>query len=144
MNQLPTLFGVINYEFRMQFRRRALWITFLCIALLFLIRDGIHFFLVFALNQPLSPFALAALELLDPADVGYPLDVLSVIESTLDDPRQVLSAQQFKARGEAVAQMKADGLEYDARMELTASAPGTCRTEVTMMVMVNGTRSPAA
>ena len=55
MNQLPTLFGVINYEFRMQFRRRALWITFLCIALLFLIRGGIHFFLVFALSQPLLP-----------------------------------------------------------------------------------------
>ena len=47
-----------------------------------------------------------------------PLDVLSVIESTLDDPRQVLSAQQFRARGEAVAQMKADGVEYEERMEL--------------------------
>jgi superfamily II RNA helicase len=72
----------------------------------------------FALNQPLSPFALAAIELLDTADPSYPLDVLSVIESTLDDPRQVLSAQQFRARGEAVAQMKADGIEYDERMEL--------------------------
>ena len=72
----------------------------------------------FALNQPLSPFALAALELLDRESPGYALDALSVIESTLDNPRQVLSAQQFKARGEAVAQMKADGLEYEARMEL--------------------------
>ena len=32
-----------------------------------------------------------------------PSTCVSVIESTLDDPRQVLSAQQFKARGEAVA-----------------------------------------
>jgi superfamily II RNA helicase len=72
----------------------------------------------FALNQPLSPFALAALELLDRESPSYALDTLSVIESTLDDPRQVLSAQQFRARGEAVAQMKADGLEYEARMEL--------------------------
>ena len=72
----------------------------------------------FALNQPLSPFALAAIELLDRASPDYPLDVLSVIESTLDDPRQVLSAQQFKARGEAVAAMKADGIEYEARMDL--------------------------
>jgi superfamily II RNA helicase len=72
----------------------------------------------FALNQPLSPFALAAIELLDPDSPGYPLDVLSVIEATLDDPRQVLSAQQYKARGEAVAQMKADGIEYEARMDL--------------------------
>ncbi|MEO8908552.1 MAG: DUF3516 domain-containing protein, partial [Microbacteriaceae bacterium] len=83
----------------------------------------------FALNQPLSPFALAAFELLEPdpstsqgADsVGtgsYALDLISVLESTLDNPRPVLSAQQFLARGEAVAAMKAEGIEYDQRMEL--------------------------
>jgi superfamily II RNA helicase len=75
----------------------------------------------FALNQPLSPFALAAIELLDRDAPGYPLDVLSVIESTLDDPRQVLAAQQFKAKGEAVAQMKADGVDYEKRMDLLES-----------------------
>src|SRR5690242_13388919 len=72
----------------------------------------------FALNQPLSPLALAAIGLLDPADPGYPLDVLSVIEATLDNPRPVLSAQLFRARGEAVAEMKAEGLDYDTRTEL--------------------------
>ncbi|WFE29046.1 DUF3516 domain-containing protein [Solwaraspora sp. WMMD791] len=72
----------------------------------------------FALNQPLSPFALASLELLDVESPTYALDVLSIIEATLDDPRQILSAQQHKARGEAVAQMKADGIEYEARLEL--------------------------
>jgi hypothetical protein len=41
-----------------------------------------------------------------------------VLESTLDDPRPILSQQQFKARGEAVAAMKAEGIEYDQRMEL--------------------------
>jgi hypothetical protein len=110
----------------------------------------------FALNQPLSPFALAAIGLLDPADeVGrvhnssdlgvagadpgesgysapevrspahrsagtghYALDVVSVIEATLDDPRPVLSQQQYLARGEAVAAMKREGIEYEERMEL--------------------------
>jgi superfamily II RNA helicase len=72
----------------------------------------------FALNQPLSPFALASLELLDRESPEYPLDVVSVIESTLDDPRQVLSAQLFKAKGEAVNAMKSEGIEYDQRMEL--------------------------
>jgi superfamily II RNA helicase len=72
----------------------------------------------FALNQPLSPLALATIELLDREDPNYPLDVLSVIESTLEDPRQVLSAQQHKARGEAVQSMKAEGIEYDERMTL--------------------------
>jgi superfamily II RNA helicase len=75
----------------------------------------------FALNQPLSPFALAAIELLDRAAPGYALDVLSVLEATLDNPRQVLSAQQFKARGEAVAQMKADGVDYETRLDLLDS-----------------------
>jgi hypothetical protein len=108
----------------------------------------------FALNQPLSPFALAAIGLLDPGDTvanlaesreprrtsgesyevradlrtssgqssagtgHYALDVVSVIEATLDDPRPVLSQQQFLARGEAVAAMKREGIEYDQRMEL--------------------------
>ena len=43
--------------------------------------------------------------------------MVSVVESTLDDPRQILAAQQNKARGEAVAAMKADGVEYEERME---------------------------
>jgi superfamily II RNA helicase len=72
----------------------------------------------FALNQPLSPFALAAFELLDDEQPTYALDMISILEATLDDPRPILSQQQFKARGEAVAAMKADGIEYDERMEL--------------------------
>ncbi|PQP40275.1 MULTISPECIES: DEAD/DEAH box helicase [Mycolicibacterium] len=72
----------------------------------------------FALNQPLSTFALAAIDLLDSTSESYALDVLSVIEATLEDPRQILAAQLNKARGEAVAQMKADGIEYDERIEL--------------------------
>jgi len=77
----------------------------------------------FALNQPLSPFALAVFDLIQPAEgverePNYALDVISVLEATLDDPRPVLSAQQFLARGEAVAAMKAEGIEYDQRMEL--------------------------
>lgn len=72
----------------------------------------------FALNQPLSPFALAAFDLLDRDSPDYALDIISVVESTLDDPRPVLAQQQFMARGEAVAAMKADGIEYDQRMEL--------------------------
>jgi hypothetical protein len=75
----------------------------------------------FALNQPLSPLALAAIELLERYAPTYSLDVLSVIEATLDNPRPVLAAQLFKARGEAVAQMKADGIEYEERMDLLDS-----------------------
>ncbi|MGN8026587.1 DEAD/DEAH box helicase [Microbacterium sp. 22242] len=71
----------------------------------------------FALNQPLSPFALAAFELLDPDDPSFALDAISIVEATLDDPRAILSQQEFLARGEAVAAMKREGIEYDERME---------------------------
>ncbi|ANW67099.1 helicase [Mycolicibacterium murale] len=72
----------------------------------------------FALNQPLSTFALAAIDVLDPNSETYALDVVSVIEATLEDPRQIIAAQLKKARGEAVAAMKAEGIEYEERLEL--------------------------
>ena len=70
----------------------------------------------FALNQPLGPFALAALTLLDPESETYTLDVISVFEAILDDPRQVLVAQQKQRRGEEIAALKADGVDYTERM----------------------------
>ena len=72
----------------------------------------------FALNQPLSAFALAAMAELDTEAPGYALDVVSVIEATLENPMVILLAQQFKARGEAVAELKADGYDYEERQEL--------------------------
>lgn len=89
----------------------------------------------FALNQPLSPFALALIDVLDPLDTEgasrdatgshqggvatghYALDVISIIEATLDNPRPVLGQQEHKARGEAIGAMKAEGLDYDQRMD---------------------------
>ena len=71
----------------------------------------------FALNQPLAHFALAALEVLDPEAPTHALDVVSTVEAVLEDPKPVLLAQQWAARGEAVAEMKADGLDYEQRME---------------------------
>ena len=72
----------------------------------------------FALNQPLAHFALAALDTLDPESPAHTLEILSVIEAVLEPPRQVLWAQQSEARGKAVQEMKADGIEYEERMTL--------------------------
>ena len=72
----------------------------------------------FALNQPLGPFALAALSLLDPEAETYNLDVITVFEAILDDPRQVLIAQQKQRRGEEIAALKADGVDYADRMNI--------------------------
>lgn len=72
----------------------------------------------FALNQPLAHFALAAFDVLDPESDTYTLDLVSIVESVLEAPRQILAQQQYIARGLAVAEMKADGIEYEERMAL--------------------------
>lgn len=72
----------------------------------------------FALNQPLAHFALAALDVLDHEAPDHTVQVVSVVEAVLEAPRQILFAQQHAARGEAIAEMKADGLDYDERMAL--------------------------
>ncbi|WP_276927108.1 DEAD/DEAH box helicase [Parvibacter caecicola] len=74
----------------------------------------------FALDQPLSPFLLAALDLLDPESPDYALDVISLVEATLENPAKVLRAQERKARDAAMAAMKADGVEYEERLERLA------------------------
>ena len=74
----------------------------------------------FALDQPLSPVLLAALELLDPESPEYAFDLVSMVEATLEDPRQVLRAQERKARDAAMAEMKMDGVDYDERLERIA------------------------
>ena len=71
----------------------------------------------FALDQPLSPFLLAALELLDPESDTYALDVVSMVEATLEDPKQVLRAQERMARDRAMNAMKAEGIDFEERVE---------------------------
>ncbi len=71
----------------------------------------------FALDEPLSPFLLAALELLDPDSPSYDLDLISMVEATLEDPLPVLKAQQRQARNEASLKMRDEGVEYEDRVE---------------------------
>ncbi len=69
-------------------------------------------------SAPLMPFAIEVIATIDRDDPAYVVDVISVVESVLDDPRQVLSAQQHAARGVEVARLKAEGIPYEERMEL--------------------------
>ncbi|MEX2627476.1 MAG: DUF3516 domain-containing protein, partial [Ilumatobacteraceae bacterium] len=69
------------------------------------------------LSSPLAAFAIEVMATLDRDDPMYLLDIVSVVESVLDDPRQVLLAQHDAARSEAVARMKAEGIPYEERME---------------------------
>src|ERR1700750_535381 len=51
-----------------------------------LVRVNVDLQADFALNQPLAPFALAAVDLLDQESDTYALDLVSVVESVLDNP----------------------------------------------------------
>ena len=68
-------------------------------------------------DQPLSPFLLAALELLDPESPTYTLDLISMVEATLEDPKQILRAQERRARDAAMNAMKAEGVDFEERLD---------------------------
>lgn len=70
----------------------------------------------FALNQPLSGFAAEAIATLDPDSPDHALDVVSVIEATLDNPMVVLLAQQRAERGRMIGELKEEGYDYEDRM----------------------------
>jgi superfamily II DNA/RNA helicase len=81
-----------------------------------LVRVTVDLQVDFALNQPLSPFVLEAVQHLDPASPGYPLDVLSLVESVLENPAVVLNSQLDRLRGETIERLKREGVEYEERM----------------------------
>jgi superfamily II RNA helicase len=68
-------------------------------------------------SAPLMPFAIEVVATFDRDDPAYVLDVVSVVESVLDDPRQILYAQQNAAKGAEVARLKAEGVQYEERVE---------------------------
>jgi hypothetical protein len=71
----------------------------------------------FSMNQALSLYLLETLPLLDIDAPTYALDVLTLVESILENPEVILRRQLDRLKDRAVAQMKADGMEYEQRME---------------------------
>jgi hypothetical protein len=71
----------------------------------------------FSLHHTLALYLLSALEQLDRASPSYALDVLSLVESILENPAPVLYAQLDRLKGERVRELKAQGVEYAERME---------------------------
>ncbi len=71
----------------------------------------------FRLNQPLGLFAVEAMEALDIEVPDYHWQALSVVESVLEDPTVVLLAQRDKARDDLMAQLKAERVPYEERLE---------------------------
>ena len=71
----------------------------------------------FSMDQTLSLYLLETIPLLDRESPGYGLDLLTLVESILENPEVILRRQLDRIKDRAVAQMKADGVEYDQRME---------------------------
>ena len=71
----------------------------------------------FSLNQALGLYLLDTIPQLDAEDPKHALNVLSLIEAILEDPHLIIRAQVRRAKNDAVAEMKEDGLNYDQRME---------------------------
>ncbi len=69
------------------------------------------------MDQALSLYLLETIPLLDPESETHALDLLTLVESILENPELILRRQLDKLKGEAVAEMKAEGLDYDQRME---------------------------
>lgn len=70
----------------------------------------------FSLNHTLSLYLLEVLPKLDPTAPDYALDVLTLVESILENPAPVLFSQRDAARGARIQELKAQGMDYDERM----------------------------
>jgi superfamily II RNA helicase len=71
----------------------------------------------FSLNHTLSMYLVDTLKLLDRASESYALDVLSLVESILENPQVVLYAQVDRLKTDKLDELKAAGVEYAERME---------------------------
>jgi superfamily II DNA/RNA helicase len=71
----------------------------------------------FSMHQSLSLFLIETLELLDPQDEEHTLDVVSLVESILENPWALLYRQIDKARDLLRAELKAEGLSWEERKE---------------------------
>ncbi len=70
----------------------------------------------FGLHHTLSLFLVDAVSVLDPEQSDYALDVLSVVESILENPRALLLAQVRQRKSELIAELKAERVPYEERM----------------------------
>ncbi len=71
----------------------------------------------FAMNQPLSLYLLDTLPKLDKDSPEYALDVITLCECIVENPETILRIQLSKARDARMNELKAQGMEYNQRLE---------------------------
>jgi len=70
----------------------------------------------FSLHQALSLYLIDTLPLLDRESPDYPFNVLTLCESIVEDPDQILRRQVDRLKTEKMAEMKAADVPYDERI----------------------------
>jgi len=70
----------------------------------------------FSLNHALSLYLIDTLSLLETDSPTYPLDMLTLIESILENPDIILRRQLDALKTEKMTEMKQQGIEYDERI----------------------------
>jgi hypothetical protein len=71
----------------------------------------------FSMDQTLSLYLLETIPLVNSEQPDYALVLLTLVESILEDPEIILHKQLDKLKGQKMAEMKMEGLEYEERME---------------------------
>src|SRR5207247_9168546 len=71
----------------------------------------------FSMDQTLSLYLLETIPLLDAEAPDYALNLITLVESILEDPDIVLRKQLDKLKAQKMAEMKMQGVEYQERIE---------------------------
>jgi hypothetical protein len=70
----------------------------------------------FSMNHALSLYLFETIPLLEPESETHALDLLTLVESILENPELILRRQLDRLKDRKVAEMKAEGMDYDQRM----------------------------
>lgn len=71
----------------------------------------------FSMDQTLSLYLLETVPLLDSQAPDYALDLITLVESILENPELILRKQLDRVKDQKMAEMKMQGIEYEERME---------------------------
>ncbi len=71
----------------------------------------------FSLHHALSLYLIDTLSVLNPADPNYALDVLTLVESIMENPELILRKQLDRIKSEKMDEMKFAGIEFDERIQ---------------------------
>jgi superfamily II RNA helicase len=70
----------------------------------------------FSMNQTLSLYLMDTLQLLDPEDPEYALNLVTLVEAILENPELILRKQLDRVKTLKMTEMKMAGIEYDQRI----------------------------